>query len=132
MSFISRKILLGKSSIYSPVLIFFGDGIGRGKFQGYPYFQFFLTFFIFMFFLNAILKLHVGINLPCLIFLGNFCILEFILHTNEYILFKLDMFFLKFLFLCFNFLNRNLLILKCLIFIRIVTVYTLTEQLQLI
>lgn len=85
-----------------------------------------------MFFLNAILKLHVGINLPCLIFLGNFCILEFILHTNEYILFKLDMFFFKFLFLCFNFLNRNLLILKCLIFIRIVTVYTLTEQLQLI
>lgn len=85
-----------------------------------------------MFFLNAILKLHVGINLPCLIFLGNFCILEFILHMNEYILFKLDMFFFKFLFLCFNFLNRNLLILKCLIFIRIVTVYTLTEQLQLI
>lgn len=95
MSFINRKVLLGKFSIYSPVLIFFGDGIGRGKFQGYPYFQFFfnLFYFYFMFFLNAILKLHVGINLPCLIFLGNFCILEFILHMNEYILFKLDMFF---------------------------------------
>lgn len=52
MSFINRKVLLGKFSIYSPVLIFFGDGIGRGKFQGYPYFQFFLTFFFLFYVLS--------------------------------------------------------------------------------